>query len=210
MMVSFEEKVRRQYERVASAYDKRWKGYIFSSLSVLKERMQVTGGEKILDVACGTGALEELIVKEHPSQSMTGVDMAENMLNVAKRKLAACPSVSFFQSGATHLPFADDAFDLVVCANSFHYFDDPGASLCEMRRVLRKGGRLVILDWCRDYLVCQLCDLFLKVFDPAHRYCYRQGELAGFLIDAGLQLLTGHKFKLNLVWGMMIAEAVKV
>src|SRR3989338_907130 len=205
MMVSFEERVRRQYDQVAPAYDKRWEGYVFSSLSFLKEWMRVTGSEKILDVACGTGALEELIVKEHPSQSMTGVDISENMLHVAKRKLAAYPSVSFFQSGATDLPFAEDTFDLVVCANSFHYFDDPAASLREMRRALKKGGRLIILDWCRDYLVCQVCDLFLKVFDPAHKYCYRQHELNRFLIGADLRVLAGHKFKLNLIWGMMIA-----
>ena len=208
-MVSFEEKVRKQYDQVASGYDQRWKGYVFSSLSFLKKWMHPAGNEKILDVACGTGVLEELIIKERPSQSMTGVDISENMLHVAKRKLAAYPGVAFFRAGATDLPFADDTFDLVVCANSFHYFDAPVLSLQQMKRVLKRGGRLIILDWCRDYLICQLCDLLLKVFDPAHRYCYRQDELARFLMDANLRILPGYKFKLNLIWGMMIVEAVK-
>lgn len=208
-MVSFEEKVRRKYDQVAPAYDKRWKGYVFSSLSFLKEWMHLAGNEKILDVACGTGVLEELIVKEHPSQSMTGVDISENMLNVAKRKLAAYSSVTFFHAAGTNLPFADDTFDLVVCASSFHYFDDPVSSLQQMKRVLKRGGRLIILDWCRDYLICQLCDLLLKVFDPAHRYCYRQDELVHFLMDANLRILPGYRFKLNLIWGMMTVEAVK-
>src|SRR3989338_2270956 len=208
-MVSFEERVRRQYDQVAYAYDKRWKSYIHSSLRFLKEWMHVTGRERILDVACGTGALEELIVRENPFQKTAGVDLSQEMLNIAKRKLAAYPNVQFFLAGASHLPFADDTFDLVVCANSFHYFDDPVGSLREVKRILRRGGRLIILDWCRDYLVCRLCDLFLKVFDRAHKYCYRQRELNRFLADASVQVLSGHKFKLNLVWGMMIADAVK-
>lgn len=208
-MTFFEDRVRERYDRAAPVYDKRWESYVRSSLYFLQEWMHLTGSEKILDVACGTGALEELIVRENPSQEMIGTDISQNMLNVAKRKLAAYPSVVFFRTGACDLPFVDDTFDLVVCANSFHYFDNPVASLQQMKRVLKRGGRLIVLDWCRDYLICQLCDLFLKVFDPAHRYCYRQRELNRFLIDADLQLLSRHKFKLNFIWGMMIAEAIK-
>lgn len=208
-MASFEERVRQQYDNVAPAYDKQWKSYVFSSLSFLKEWMRVKGTERILDVACGTGALEELIVKEHPRQRMIGVDLSKNMLDAARKKLAAHPSISFFHASATALPFADGAFDLVVCANSFHYFDEPAASLYGMRRVLSEGGRLIILDWCRDYPTCQLCDLFLKLLDPAYQHCYRQRELDCFLREAGLSRVAGHKFKLNWMWGMMIAEAVK-
>ncbi len=208
-MTFFENKVKEQYDHAAPVYDKRWKRYVSSSLLFLKSWMHITGDEKILDVACGTGVLEELIVRQNPSQRITGIDISQNMLNVAKRKLNAYPNVVFSRARVSDLPFVDNTFDLVVCANSFHYFDDPVLSLLQMKRVLKSGGRLIILDWCRDYLFCQLCDLFLKVFDPAHKYCYRQHELNHFLVNAELRILSERKFRLSFIWGMMIAEAVK-
>ena len=208
-MTFSEDKVKEQYDHVAPVYDKRWKSYVGSSLLFLKSWMHVTGDEKILDVACGTGALEELIARQNPSQKMTGIDVSGNMLNIAKGKLGRYSNVALFEARANELPFSDSMFDVVVCANSFHYLDDPLSCVLQMKRVLKTGGRLIILDWCRDYLICQLCDLFLKFFDSAYKHCYRQRELNRFLRDAKLRVFAEHKFRLSFIWGMMIAEAIK-
>ena len=186
--MSAEYKVKEQYDHIAQVYDRRWKRYIWSSLLFLKQWMQLTGKEKMLDVACGTGVLEKLLLNENPSQEIVGIDLSGNMLDIARRRLASYPTASFYKASVSKLSFNDEAFDLVVCANSFHYFDSPGLSLLEMRRVLKAEGRLIVMDWCRDYLACQLCDLFLKVFDPAHKNCYRQRELNRFLANAELHI----------------------
>ncbi|MBI4357997.1 MAG: methyltransferase domain-containing protein [Candidatus Omnitrophica bacterium] len=204
-----ENRVRERYDHLAEKYDLRWRDYISSTLNFLKRWMNVKGTEKILDVACGTGTLEQLLVKDYPKQNISGVDISEKMLAVAGHKLGASPNVTFSKAAASRVPFPEAHFDLVVCANSFHFFDDPARSLNEMKRVLKTAGRIIILDWCRNYLLCRLCDLCLKLFDTAHRQCYSQEELNRFLSDVGFRIVKEKKFKINFIWGMMIAEAVK-
>lgn len=204
-----ETKIREQYDELAEKYDLRWQDYISSTLSFLKKWMNVKGTERILDVACGTGALEQLLIEAHPNLDVSGIDISEKMLAVARRKLAAYPNVTFFEAEASHITFPSEHFDLVVCANSFHFFDDPIGSLAEMKRVLKTGGRVIVMDWCRDYLICQLCDFCLKIFDSAHKQCYTQRELWTFLTDADFHVMRERKFKANFIWGLMIAEATK-
>ncbi|OIO38213.1 MAG: methyltransferase type 11 [Candidatus Omnitrophica bacterium CG1_02_49_16] len=202
-----ENRVREQYDDLAVKYDSRWQGYISSTLGYLHKWLDLKGTEKVLDVACGTGALEQLLVRSHPGQSISGIDISEKMLSIARHKLSAYPRVAFFKASASAISFPKETFDVVVCANAFHYFENPLACLIEMKRVLKRGGRIVILDWCRDYLICRLCDLFLKAFDPAYRRCYTQRELNTFLIEAKLRILRAQKFGTSSIWGMMVADA---
>jgi ubiquinone/menaquinone biosynthesis C-methylase UbiE len=106
------------------------------------------------------------------------------------------------------LPFDNDSFDVIVSANSFHYFDDPVASLKEMRRVLKPDGKVIILDWCRDYLTCKICDIILKSFDPAHQQCYTQNEFHRLLEDANFAVSRATRIRFGVVWGLMVATAI--
>jgi ubiquinone/menaquinone biosynthesis C-methylase UbiE len=90
-------------------------------------------------------------------------------LAIAQQKLNGFPNICFTLSSASSLPFADGSFDVVVSANAFHYFGDPASALQDMRRVLKPSGRLVILDWCRDFLTCPILDVLLKLIDPSRR-----------------------------------------
>ncbi|MBI4387554.1 MAG: methyltransferase domain-containing protein [Candidatus Omnitrophica bacterium] len=204
-----ENRVEKRYDYLAEKYDVRWRGYVSSTLGFIQKWINAKGSERILDVACGTGVLEQMLVSGHLNQSITGIDISEKMLAVAKQKLGGYPNLTFLKGSASQIPLPDDHFDIVVCANSFHYFDKPLVCLNEMRRVLKTEGRIVILDWCRDYLICRVCDLFLKAFDLAHRRCYTQDELRCFLTGTKLLITGERRFKLNLIWGLMIAEAVK-
>ncbi len=100
---------------------------------------------------------------------MVGVDISEKMLVIAHQKFQVCTNISFYTAPASELPFADHSFDMAISANSFHYFDDPDAVLREMRRVLKPDGKGIILDWCKDYLLCRICDVVLKLFNPAYQ-----------------------------------------
>ncbi|OWY65166.1 methyltransferase type 11 [cyanobacterium TDX16] len=168
--------VREQYDQLAAVYDQRWNSYIFNTSSFLKTWTQISPQTAVLDVGCGTGEFERLVLAEHPMQNMVGIDISEKMLAIVRQKLHAYPSVSFHTAPALALPFANNSFDAIVSASSFHYFDAPLAALAEMKRVLKPDGTLVILDWCKDYLLCRLCDLVLKVIDPAYQQCYTQAE----------------------------------
>ncbi len=199
--------VRKQYDQLAAVYDLRWKSYIANTLSFLKNWAEISPTDTVLDVACGTGEFERLLLAEYSLQQIVGVDISDKMLAIAQKKCHAYPQVSFQTASASTLPFDSDSFDVIVSANSFHYFDDPLAALKEMRRVLKPDGRVIILDWCRDYLICQICDIILKVFDPAHKQCYTQNEFHRLLEDANFAVSRATRIRFGIVWGLMVAAA---
>ncbi|MEM8501935.1 MAG: methyltransferase domain-containing protein [Cyanobacteria bacterium P01_D01_bin.1] len=200
-----EAKVRQQYNRLADVYDQRWNAYITKTLDFFETWVNLSHAEKVLDVACGTGEFERIVLAKKPEQQIAGVDISEQMLAIAQRKLQPFPNVSFTVANASNLPFADQSFDVVVSANAFHYFDHPDIALREMRRVLKPSGRVIILDWCRDFLSCRVCDIFLKLIDPAHRQCYTQEEFHYLLATAGFEIESTEKARFSWIWGLMIA-----
>ncbi len=200
--------VREQYNESANTYDRRWSDYLIKTLSLLRSWAQISPSESVLDVACGTGELERLLLQDNPQQRITGIDISEQMLKIAKQKLLAYPQVFWKKASVSELPFGDRSYDVVVCASSFHYFDDPIASLTEIKRVLKSDGRVVILDWCKDYWSTQILDLGLKVFDSAYQQCYTQKEFHDLLITSGFEVSRKTKFRFGIIWGFMIAEAI--
>lgn len=200
--------VREQYDQMAAVYDQRWSSYIAQTLSFLKTWAQISPLATVLDVACGTGEFERLMLNEHPKQQIVGVDISEKMLAIAQHKCHAYPNVLFHLAAASTLPFAINSFDVIVSANAFHYFDDPLAALGEMKRVLKPDGKVVILDWCRDYLLCKICDFVLKIFDPAHKQCYTQTELHHLLASANFAVHRETKVRFGVLWGLMAATAI--
>lgn len=200
--------VRDQYDQMAAVYDQRWSCYVANTLSFLKSWANIPPEATVLDIACGTGEFERLLLTEHPTQQMVGVDISEKMLEIAKQKLHAYPNISFHTAPASALPFASKSFDVIVSASSFHYFDDPDAALAEMKRVLKPDGTVVILDWSRDYLLCRICDIVLKIVDPAYKQCYTQDEFHRLLASAGFNIRCATRVRFGVVWGLMIAAAL--
>ncbi len=191
--------VRNQYNRLAKIYDQRWQGYINKTLNFLFDWSELTRDEEVLDVACGTGEFEALA--HHPQQSITGIDLSPSMLAIARQK---CPTIDFKLGSATALPFPANQFDVVLSANAFHYFDPVDQALAEMVRVAQPGGRIIILDWCRDDWLCQICDWGLKLLDPAHRQCYTQTEFHALLRQQNLQIVAHRRVRFGW-WGLMVA-----
>ncbi|MGK7922474.1 MAG: class I SAM-dependent methyltransferase [Trichodesmium sp.] len=204
-----EVKIQKQYDQLAHIYDLRWRNYIINTLTFLDNWEQIEPQAKILDVACGTGEFARFLLNKNPTQNIIGVDISENMLDVARKKYQAYPNINFQQASVHSLPFDSHSFNVVVCANSFHFFDKPEVALREMKRVLKSDGKLIILDWNKDYFVCRICDWLLKLFDPAHQQCYTQAELHQLLISAEFKLHSATKFRLGFLWGMMAVTAIR-
>ncbi len=150
--MSVELKVKNQYDRLAEIYDRRWNSYVSNTLNFLlnylRETSQLAGNENVLDIACGTGELERMILNVYPNLKIVGVDISEKMLDMAQLKL---PQLEFVKASASSLPFPDYNFDIVVIVSAFHYFENPVEVLEEIRRILKPKGRLIVMDWCRDY-----------------------------------------------------------
>jgi ubiquinone/menaquinone biosynthesis C-methylase UbiE len=102
-------------------------------------------GQRVLDVACGTGVLARAVADRVGSAgSVAGVDVNDGMLAVARRK---APAIAWKQASAEALPFDNDSFDAVVSQFGLMFFADRCAALKEMLRVVRPGGRLAVAVW---------------------------------------------------------------
>ncbi len=202
-----EVKIQKQYDRLANIYDLRWRNYIINTLTFLHNWEKIQPQAMILDVACGTGEFERLLLEKNPTQKIVGIDISEKMLDLARQKYDAFSNVEFQQASVHSLPFDSDYFDVVVCANSFHFFDQPQLALQEMKRVVKPNGKVIILDWNKDYFFCKICDWFLQIFDPVHQQCYTQAELHQLLVSAQFKIHSATKFRLGIIWGMMVLTA---
>lgn len=111
-------------------------------------------GEKVLDVGFGPGLLvREMAESVGPTGSVCGIDQSEGMLEASRQRCEGLEQVVLQQADATQLPFNDETFDAVVSTQVYEYVPDMGAALQEAARVLKSGGRILILDTDWDSLV---------------------------------------------------------
>lgn len=99
-------------------------------------------GEHVLECACGTGLLTEVIAQK--CARLTATDFAPKMLARAKKNCAAFSNITFEPADITALKYPDGSFDAVVAGNVIHLLDEPMKALRELYRVCRPGGRLII------------------------------------------------------------------
>jgi ubiquinone/menaquinone biosynthesis C-methylase UbiE len=203
----YSDPVQREYSRLAKRYDSRWSFYVNATIAETLNRLDLHPGERILDLGCGTGVLIQRLLQVAPEIEVVGVDSCAEMLEIAKQKLPEF--VELKVGSADHLPFPSNYFDIVVSTSAFHYFRDPSQALQEAKRVLKPNGRLVITDWCYDYLTCKVCDFFLRCFNRAHFRTYGVVECQAMIRDEGLQGIAIERYKIDWFWGMMTAKAVK-
>jgi ubiquinone/menaquinone biosynthesis C-methylase UbiE len=103
---------------------------------------------EVLDVGTGPGVLLVELAALRPDLRLTGVDLSADMIASARRNLAPLGDRASARVGdVTSLPFADRSFDIIVSSLSTHHWDDPGAAVPELARVLRPGGRVYIYDF---------------------------------------------------------------
>jgi SAM-dependent methyltransferase len=111
--------------------------------------LDLTSGDYVLDVACGPGNTTRSLVDAAGAQGLVvGIDSSATMLAQAVRETASTGPVGYVRGDAADLPFADGSFDAVSCYGALYLMDDPFASLREMIRVLKPGGRIAVLTTC--------------------------------------------------------------
>jgi SAM-dependent methyltransferase len=106
-------------------------------------------GERVLDVACGTGTVaRQAAVRVGADGEVAGLDVNQGMLAVARAAAAHVrPAIDWRAGDAASLPFPDGAFDVVLCQQGLQYVAHPVVALHEMRRVLASRGRLGLAVW---------------------------------------------------------------
>ncbi|MET9337617.1 methyltransferase domain-containing protein [Nonomuraea sp. NPDC003804] len=114
---------------------------------LLVEAAGVAAGQRVLDVACGTGVVARAAARHAGKRGrVTGLDLNAAMLAVARRLR---PDLEWRQGDAADLPFADGSFDAVLCQSALMFFPDPVRALREMARVVATDGRVAVQVWAR-------------------------------------------------------------
>ena len=214
-----QERVRRMFAAIAGSYDvnnrvhsfgldQRWRRFAVKHAAV-------EPGDAVLDVACGTGDLSRLFAESGASK-VVGLDYTEEMLAVAREKRGqstgrVAREIEYVRGDAQALPFADASFDIISIAFGIRNVQDPAKAVGEFLRVLKPGGRLVVLEFDRprNPLVRWGNDLYTKRIMPltatlisgdksgAYKYLPRSVEtfldrdqLAAVLSGAGFREVT--------------------
>jgi ubiquinone/menaquinone biosynthesis C-methylase UbiE len=113
------------------------------------DHTDIPAGARVLDVACGTGIVARTVARRMgPTGRVIGLDLSPDMLAIAQQAAQAEELEIAWQEGsAEDLPFADSAFDLVLCQMGLMFVPDRARAVSEMHRVLTSGGRVVISTW---------------------------------------------------------------
>jgi demethylmenaquinone methyltransferase/2-methoxy-6-polyprenyl-1,4-benzoquinol methylase len=136
------------YDKVAAAFsflqDGRWRRAMVAAVAARP-------GERVLDVACGTGLVSAALVGRWGCD-VVGLDQSAAMLARAQGRVAADPRlvgrVALVEGEAEALPFADREFDHLTFTYLMRYVEDPGETLRELARVVKPGGRVASLEFC--------------------------------------------------------------
>jgi ubiquinone/menaquinone biosynthesis C-methylase UbiE len=200
------DKLLKEYTALANSYDVRWSAYLHASLSMTMAVIATLPAKRILDVACGTGLLLEILAHRPDDTELVGIDRVPAMLGEAKRRLGR--RATLLDGDVAKLPFDDGRFQLVVSTNALHYFQDADGALREIRRVMSPAGNLVITDWCRDYFWMKLLNRILPWTRHAHVHTFRTRELEQGLLNAGFRIIDKTSKKIDWFWGLMTIHAV--
>jgi ubiquinone/menaquinone biosynthesis C-methylase UbiE len=116
---------------------------------LLVEAARLTAGERVLDIACGTGVVTRAAAKRvGPTGRIVGIDLNPGMIAVARSLPAPIgASIEWLERSALDLQLEDASFDVVLCQQGLQFFPDKTVALQEMRRVLDRGGRLALSVW---------------------------------------------------------------
>jgi len=114
-------------------------------------RLGLTALARVLDVGCGSGWATRLIAERATQGNLVGIDISDEMIDLARSSTSAFPNVTFKVATAEQLPFANAEFTHAFSMESLYYYSDVRAALKEIARVLANNGRFVtVVDLYRE------------------------------------------------------------
>jgi ubiquinone/menaquinone biosynthesis C-methylase UbiE len=186
--------VRDRFTRTASAFS----DYVLSHRGFEAERLlrlvAPNGTERALDVACGPGTLSRIFGPH--VRWIGGIDLTPAMLERARKETASLNLQNFeaIRGNVLQMPFRDESFDLVVTSYSIHHIPDATATIREIARILKRGGKFGLLDMIvsEDPAVAKACNDLEIARDPSHTRALSAGEFENLFSAAGLRI-TAHE-----------------
>lgn len=164
-------------------------------------------GERVVDVACGTGVITRAAAEQvGTTGTVTGVDVAPDMLAVARNTPAAGAPIAWHEADAAALPLPDASYDVALCQMGLMFMEDRAGAVAEMRRVLAPGGRVVVNTPGRiqpafqvmEQAIVDTIDPQLGAFVAAVFSMHDPEELATLLRDAGFDDVSSTEYTAHL------------
>lgn len=195
------------WDRAAPEYETLWQVQLASAQSQLLASASLVPGNRVLDVACGTGLVT--FCAAHAvglTGQVLGIDLSGQMVEAARRRAEQrkVANATFVRMDAESLALPDAGFDVVLCCLGLMYMPDPGKAIREMQRVLRPGGRMVLAVW-GERSACGWAPLFsiidAEVSSDVCPLFFRLGQgaaLAHLCSEAGVEILEQHRLATTL------------
>jgi ubiquinone/menaquinone biosynthesis C-methylase UbiE len=190
------------WDLAAPSYEPLWRTQLAGAQVLLLDRAAFAPGERVLDVACGTGIVTFAAARAvGPRGEVFGVDLSGQMVEACKRRadVRQVFNTRFARMDAEKLDFTDGRFDIALCSLGLMYMPDPERALREMRRCLRAGGRLAVAVW-GEAALCGWSTLFpivdAEVESDVCPLFFRLGQgntLARACADAGFERVQLHR-----------------
>lgn len=182
--------VRDRFTRTAEAFGNFVLQERVAEAEKLANLVEATAGDRAVDLACGPGTLALRFARR--VRWICGLDLTPAMLLRAKNsaKSDGLANLNFSIGDAQALPFPDDSVDFVVTSYSLHHIPDPARVIREMARVVRRGGRVGVIDVCapEDAKAAELNNRIDRLRDPSHTRSLPQSEFEKLFAAAGLRV----------------------
>jgi phosphatidylethanolamine/phosphatidyl-N-methylethanolamine N-methyltransferase len=190
------------YEKLASVYDYVFGPTLHAGRLQALQRMAIGPGDRILEVGVGTGINLALYPRDC---KITGIDLSDSMLEKAHERVAknGLRDVRLLQMDASALTFPDDSFDIVYAPYLVSVVPDPVQVAREMRRVCRRGGRIIILNHFRSSNA--LMSRGERLISPltVHIGFKSDLDLPAFLAQADLRPVSIEKVNIPRIWSLV-------
>lgn len=175
-MRNYKENSKKNFDRQAKVYDNSiYSMYPRKCYNSIIEEINNINFDKLLDVGCGTGEILNRIAN-NKNQKYYGLDLSDKMLEIAKAKKNS-KNITYVNGDSEKMPFKDNFFDIVICVESFHHYPNPNNVAKEFKRILKKGGVLIICDMYRRQPLRSIYNLLMKIVNTGDIKIYTIGEI---------------------------------